>query len=189
MPLRLLVTADIHGFYSAWRKIFSLLKPDDMLIMAGDIFGTRYPAMNDPDYRPADIRAELVDIPHIIVYGNCDIPEFSPGLTYTYNYVWENKRIFIFHGDSAKRCPEKTDIIINGHTHVPMIQYLESKWIINPGSPARPRASIISSYAVITQQNIQVLNLDQDEPLFTADFASKVVQQKPASLHAGADCE
>jgi uncharacterized protein len=187
MSLRLVVTADIHGLYSAWKKICAQLVPSDLLIIAGDAFGTRYPLPSNPDYRPADIRAELVDIPHIIVSGNCDLQNFLPELTYTHNFVWENINIFIHHGDTLPLIPAETNLVISGHTHVPMVQYLEGHWLVNPGSPALPRA-YVASYAVITAKGIQVLNLN-GTTLITADFASKVVQQKPALLHASADYE
>lgn len=157
------------------------------MILAGDIFGTRYPDRQNPDYRPQDIRAELNDIEHIIVYGNCDVPEFSPGLTYTKPYLWENKKILITHGDLPLGYTPEIDLVISGHTHVPMIEYTEGAWSINPGSPARPRAHK-ASYAVITSIGIQVLDLN-DTALITADFSSKVVQQKPTLLCASLDRE
>jgi putative phosphoesterase len=187
MPLRLIVSADIHGYYSAWKKIIAKLKTNDLLIIAGDTFGTRYPDQQNPDYRPEDIRSELNDLEHLIVYGNCDIPQFSPGLTYTKTYFWENKKILIAHGDSPLGYIPGIDLIISGHTHVPMLEYSEGAWSINPGSPARPRAHT-ASYAVITSVGIQVLDL-HDTALITADFASKVVQQKPALLRASLDRE
>ena len=53
------ITADIHGRYSIWQKITQRLTPEDILIIAGDLFGTRYPEWSLPDYQPENIRAEL----------------------------------------------------------------------------------------------------------------------------------
>lgn len=187
MPVRLLVTADIHGYYSAWQALLKKRQPDDMLLIAGDTFGTRYPDSNDRDYRPEDIRAELQEIPHLAVYGNCDIPAFSPGLPYTVSYVWNDKLIFMHHGDSLPLIPENAFLVISGHTHVPMVQFIEGRWLVNPGSSARPRA-YAASYAIITTAGIQLCTL-QGTPFITADFASKAVRQKPIRNHASADYE
>jgi len=41
MP-KLIVTADIHGSYSSWLTIKALLGSNDKLVIAGDLFDTKY---------------------------------------------------------------------------------------------------------------------------------------------------
>ena len=41
MP-KLIVTADVHGSFSSWLTIKALLKNQDQLAIAGDLFDTKY---------------------------------------------------------------------------------------------------------------------------------------------------
>ena len=59
---RLLVTADVHGSHTAWLILKSLLKPDDILVVAGDLFDTRYGSWADNDFKPDALKEGLKDL-------------------------------------------------------------------------------------------------------------------------------
>ena len=42
------------------------------------------------------------------------------------------------------------DIVIFGHTHVPVFKQISGIWLLNPGSPARPREGSHAGFAVLT---------------------------------------
>ncbi|GBR74259.1 metallophosphatase superfamily [Candidatus Termititenax aidoneus] len=156
MP-RLLITADIHGFYSVWQKLLSRLQPEDVLVIAGDFFGNRYPYPNNPDYQPESLRREYQDLPNpkYFVYGNCDRPEFFPAQKYALSFVYENKKVLLYHGDSAVSAGDH-DIIITGHSHVAEIKEYQNKLYINPGSPSLPRKGR-PSYAIYQRGRAEIL--------------------------------
>jgi putative phosphoesterase len=147
---RVIITADIHGYYSAWQKIKTAVEPQDALIIAGDLFGNRYPDYNNPDFRPEDIRAEIGDIPLLYyVYGNCDIPQFCPGYAYEESFSALGKKWFIHHGD--KLFATDADIIVTGHTHIAEIRQESGRYFLNSGSPAKPRTGK-PSYIIYTDK-------------------------------------
>ncbi|MDR1996852.1 MAG: YfcE family phosphodiesterase [Candidatus Margulisbacteria bacterium] len=156
---RLFITADVHGYYSVWQSLRGKLLAEDILIIAGDFFGNRYPCLNDPDYQPENLRREYQDLTNqkYYVYGNCDRPDFFPGQQYELSFVFEQKKILLHHGDNTLPAGEH-DIIITGHTHAAEIREAQGKLYINPGSPSRPRSGA-SSYAVYARGEAQIWNL------------------------------
>ena len=58
MP-KLIVTADIHGSYSSWLTTKTLLNSNDKLVIAGDLFDTKYGSFSNADFQPELIKKEL----------------------------------------------------------------------------------------------------------------------------------
>ena len=48
------------------------------------------------------------------------------------------------------------DIVVFGHTHVPLCEYYGDALLLNPGSPSRPRGGAKPSFAVLTLQKGEV---------------------------------
>ncbi|MBU0993063.1 MAG: YfcE family phosphodiesterase [Proteobacteria bacterium] len=159
---RLIITADIHGFYSAWQKIVNVLNSDDSLVVAGDFFDTRYGKHSEPDYLPEIIRKEFthLNIPKYYVYGNCDQPAFFPGYDFWETFLFQGKKILLTHGHY--HLPENNgyDIRIQGHTHAGLIQQKSDGIFINPGSISLPRDNF-KSYAVIEGHHIRLVDIDK----------------------------
>lgn len=169
---RLLITADFHGIYSVWQKILNKLAPEDILVIAGDLFGTRYPSPDSPDYQPEKIRDEYIALKNqkYLVYGNCDIPEFFPGQKYELYFTYNSKKILLVHGDNEFEQAD-FDIVIFGHTHVPFLKKEAGKLYLNPGSPSKPRGFIgkelAYSFALIKDSLVNIIDLKNDRVLKT----------------------
>lgn len=164
---KLLVTADVHGSYSTWLTLKDLLDPDDALVVAGDLFGTRYPHYGSPDYQPDVIRNELVDFNHPLyfVYGNCDKSTFSPGYEATLTFEFMGHPVYLHHGHRPLTpLPFQEGIVIQGHTHVSMLQRKEGVVFLNPGSLSVPRDGVFS-YAVMTGNEIGVIDIKTKETI------------------------
>jgi uncharacterized protein len=43
----------------------------------------------------------------------------------------------------------QVDAVIYGHTHCPHLEQIDKLWMINPGSPSRPRTNSQGSYGLI----------------------------------------
>lgn len=166
MP-RLIVTADVHGSYSTWLTLKELVKPDDSLVVAGDLFGTRYPRYGFPDYQPEEIKQDLVNFtnPFYFVYGNCDKQSFYPDQKYALIFNFMNRQIFLHHGDKyLKKIPANVKIIIQGHTHLAFLEKQNNIIFLNPGSLAAPRNSFYT-YAVIEGNEVALINIKTGDTL------------------------
>lgn len=171
MP-KLIVTADVHGSYGTWLTLKELLSPGDGLIVAGDLFGTRYPRYGSPDYQPDVIREELVnfDHPFYFIYGNCDKSSFSPGYTDNLTIEYMECKIFIHHGHRyLKEFPFHSGLIIQGHTHVPALEEKNGLILLNPGSLSAPRSQF-HTYGTIENGDVKVINIKTGETMKALPF-------------------
>lgn len=170
MP-RLFVFADIHGSLGSWLTVRALLKNNDTLAVAGDLFDTRYGNYGNPDFMPEDIRSDLGSLGNDFhyVYGNCDVERFCPG--YDHEKIFEafGKTIGIHHGHKPFSQPGQIDILIQGHTHLCNLEEKNGLIYMNPGSITAPRNSL-ATYGMITSQGVALVELKTGKPLSELTF-------------------
>ena len=178
------IVSDTHGRIDVWRKVEEAFADTDIIIHAGDVLyhpprlgcveGYDIPAMADA----------LNDSPTpiIIAQGNCDaqvyeelldIPVQSP-----YAFVeFEGLRIVVNHGHLLKKKQMidlgkhyKADVFVTGHTHVPMLERVDSLVLMNPGSPSIPKfeynGRLIGSVGLITDTHFCIMSVDDGKILF-----------------------
>lgn len=160
--MKYLIASDIHGsayycrlFMRAWEA-----EQADKLILLGDILyhGPR----NDlpKEYAPKEVIQMLNACKeHILcVRGNCDAEVDQMVLEFPimadYAVLLEKERsIFLTHGHiyNEEKLPalQKGDILLHGHTHVPVCREHESYIYINPGSVSIPKENSPHSYMVL----------------------------------------
>ncbi len=164
---RLLITGDIHGNFSAWLTIRALMAPEDGLVVAGDLFDTRYGgSFSDPDYSPESIKKAVsdLDLPFYYVYGNCDEPWFCPGYDDQLEFTAAGRCFFLHHGHAIPRIPDNAQIIVQGHTHSSWLTRKDGRIFLNPGSIARPRDRV-ASYAIADQTGVRLIELKTGKTL------------------------
>ena len=145
--MKLMIASDIHGSAYYCEKLLKAYDEEkaDKLLLLGDILyhGPR----NDlpKDYAPKQVIAMLnprkQDL--LCVRGNCDtevdqmVLEFPILADYCILYLNE-RMIFATHGHvfNEKNLPQlkKGDILLHGHTHVPVCKETEDYIYLNPGS-------------------------------------------------------
>ena len=143
--------ADTHGQTEAIIACLTLIKPD-YLLFAGDF------------YRDGRTIANKLKLAATIVPGNCDP---SSHLRPEQVVDLQKHRFLLIHGHqhgvktSLQRLyyharELEVAAVVFGHTHKPFCERVGDIWMINPGSPARPRLSDQASYALIEvdQENI-----------------------------------
>ena len=160
MP-KLLITADVHGSYGTWMALKSLLEPEDALVVAGDLFDTRYGHWNSPDFQPRHIRDDLGKIKNQVYYvqGNCDEPAFYPDQVNTLTFEFMGLKIFLHHGHrNPGPIPSGVNLVIQGHTHLAALENIENTFFLNPGSLSYPRNGLFT-YGIVTDTRIQLMNL------------------------------
>lgn len=159
MP-RLIIVSDIHGFYTPWQTVLEILTSDDTLVVAGDLFDTRYGHINDKDFQPELIRSEFDHLKNdkYYVYGNCDKPSFYPGYEFAETFEFQGKNYMLTHGHYDLPDEKNGDIRIQGHTHKAMIEKKGHTIWVNPGSISLPRDTF-RGVAIIENREIKLVDM------------------------------
>ena len=104
------------------------------------------------------------------VKGNCDLYIRNESYELTFNA--NGKKIFLCHGhyydvkyglnsllNMAKR--NNIDIVVFGHTHIPLYEVIDNIIFINPGSTTYPRGGSEKSFGIlIIEENISYKNIN-----------------------------
>lgn len=156
-----MIASDIHGSAFYCSKMIEAYKREkaDKLLLLGDLLyhGPR----NDlpEEYAPKKVIEMLNDIKDEIlcVRGNCDtevdqmVLEFPIMAEYCILYQ-DNRMVFATHGHNFnpmdKPMLKKGDILLNGHTHVPKCEWMETFYYMNPGSVSIPKENSVHSYMI-----------------------------------------
>jgi len=138
--MRIGIMGDTHGDTEAIRAVVRAAGPVELWFHTGDY--------------SQDVRCleGIVDVPIYSVCGNCD--SYMDRAAVECLAKLEGSTIAMTHGhrlmgDYVKNLAvwggfKKADIVIFGHTHVPLVQWEEGILLINPGSPSRPRRGLPS---------------------------------------------
>ena len=157
--MKLFIASDIHGSAYYCRKLMEAYEREgaDRLILLGDLLyhGPR----NDlpKEYAPKEVIAMLNEKKQEIlcVRGNCDTEVDQMVLAFPimaeYGFLYERGRmIFLTHGHvyHEKHLPMigEGDILLHGHTHVPVCREHEHYIYMNPGSVSIPKEGSVPSY-------------------------------------------
>jgi len=165
---KLIVTADIHGSYSSWLTIKALLGSNDKLVIAGDLFDTKYGSFSNSDFQPESIKKELKDFSHdfYYVYGNCDVPSFFPGYKMKTILNAFNRKILLYHGDRFCKDLSGINTIIQGHTHIYSLLENSGQIFMNPGSITYPKSGI-ATYGIIDNISADIIELETGNSLIS----------------------
>ncbi|WP_301109548.1 metallophosphoesterase family protein [Sporosarcina sp.] len=93
------------------------------------------------------------------VTGNVDDDEMKKKFPLQQVIEAEGVRIGIVHGHGEKKTTEKRaveafkgvplDVLVFGHSHIPMLRYINQTLVINPGSPTDKRKLPYYSFAIL----------------------------------------
>lgn len=94
------------------------------------------------------------------VAGNCDGEDIISKFGKKKILQLEGFRIGVMHGEGMKKTTEKrvwdafagdkVDLVIFGHTHIPVCKRHKGVWMFNPGSPTDKRRQARYSFGIIT---------------------------------------
>lgn len=138
--VKALVFSDSHGSISSVEAAARAEKDFSLIIFAGDI-------QSDAE---AIVKA-YPRIPVAYVLGNNDW--FVKGVPYDRRFTFGGKKFFLTHGHkygvksgllqlSMKARETEADICVFGHTHVPLLEFQNGIYFINPGTAWRTYAVI-----------------------------------------------
>lgn len=173
--MKLLFLSDIHGSAYYTKQALEILKKEeaDYLIILGDelYHGPRNPLPKD--YNPKEVASLLNEYSKKItaVRGNCDSEVDQMLLNYPmmteYSTIFYNeKRIFVTHGHIYNKAnmPNMSsgDVLIYGHTHIPLAEKKDGIFVLNPGSISLPKQDNPNSYGVLKDNLFEVKDLEMN---------------------------
>lgn len=147
-PVVIGVISDTHGLVRP--EVHQALAGVYLILHAGDVCGD-------------EVLDELNLIaPVAAVAGNCD-PADDPRLPARIERTIEGVRIHVSHGhELGVPRPNKlleaydADVVIYGHTHVPLVNRVSGRLLLNPGAAGPRRFDIRPSVARLTLMNGRV---------------------------------
>lgn len=133
--------SDTHGLVRP--AVLTALRGVELILHAGDV--------------GAGVLPELRTIaPVLAVRGNTDRvddPELAPFLEREFDGI----RVHVSHGHeigstrpAALLQAYDADVIVYGHTHQPLIQRVDNRWVVNPGAAGPKRFQLPASVALMT---------------------------------------
>ncbi len=154
-PMKIGIIADTHGNLAGWRRAVELFGDVDLIVHCGDVLyhGPKFDPVEG--YAPRDLAAAInaMPVPVLIARGNgdsdvdqlvLDVPLQSP---YLFAQV-EGLRILAGHGhiQSAEELVTlarkwRVDLLLTGHSHVPMVARQDGLTHLNPGTVTYPLAA------------------------------------------------
>ncbi|EKO3959356.1 phosphodiesterase [Vibrio fluvialis] len=174
--MELFFASDLHGSLPATERVLQAYQQSDAdtLVLLGDILnhGPRNPIPEG--YNPPAVAERLNAFADriIAVRGNCDSEVDQMLLTFPMmaDYAWvlleSGQRLFLTHGhlyNQNKLPPLKEgDVLVHGHTHVPVAEKQPHNYLFNPGSVTFPRNGFAASFGRFRHGIIEVCSFDGD---------------------------
>lgn len=172
--MKLLFVSDLHGSLHYGREFERIYQEEnpDYLVLLGDLLyhGARNPLTEE--YNPKELIPILNKYKDriIAVRGNCDsevdqmVLEFEIMGDYSTILV-DGIRLFLTHGHkyNAQNLPKLSarDVLVHGHTHLPLAEKTGEYYVFNPGSIALPKGGNLNSYGVYEEGQFRVKALDK----------------------------
>ncbi|MBP3283946.1 MAG: phosphodiesterase [Clostridia bacterium] len=175
--MKFMFASDIHGSKKECEKLFTLFQEEkaDRLILLGDYLyhGPRngIPENYDPQAVVEMLNRHKTQL--FCVRGNCDseVDQMLLQVPMMADYLilpLENNHIaFVTHGHlyNTTTPPPLTsgDLLIHGHTHIPIIEHQEHYTYLNPGSVTFPKSESGSSYMIYESGKFIIKTFDRQE--------------------------
>ncbi len=185
--MRIGVISDTHGRIDGWEKAVSIFAGVNTILHAGDVL-YHPPKLSCSDGYNIPTLADALNSSKasiVIARGNCDAEVYEELLNMPVQSPYavaeiDGLRIVITHGH---RYTEEdmidlgqsfhADVLVSGHTHIPVLERIDSLVLMNPGSPAIPKfewnGKLTGSVGLITDDRFSILSIDTGEPIFELD--------------------
>lgn len=172
--MKLFFVSDLHGSLPATEQALALFQASgaQSLILLGDVLnhGPRNPIPEG--YNPPAVAERLNHFAEqiIAVRGNCDsevdqmLLQFPMMSDYAWVLLSSGQRLFLTHGHLYYRDKlpplREGDVLVHGHTHIPVAERVGAVWIANPGSMTFPRGNYQPSYGLLEEGVMKVISVE-----------------------------
>lgn len=174
--MKLMFASDIHGSLPATERVLSLFAQSGArwLIILGDVLNHGPRNALPEGYAPAQVAEKLNPLASriIAVRGNCDSEVDQMLLHFPLTAPWqqvllEQRRLFLTHGHllSPDNLPPLAagDVLVYGHTHIPVAEKRGEIYHFNPGSVSIPKGGYPASYGMLDGNTLSVIALNDQQ--------------------------
>ncbi|QLU67656.1 phosphodiesterase [Citrobacter freundii] len=171
--MKLMFASDIHGSLPATERVLELFAQSGArwLVILGDILNHGPRNALPQGYAPAQVADRLNALASriIAVRGNCDSEVDQMLLHFPITAPWQqvlmdNQRLFLTHGHlyGPENLPalNADDVLIYGHTHLPVAEMRGDIYHFNPGSASIPKRGFTASYGILDDNVLSVMALN-----------------------------
>ncbi|MBR4944606.1 MAG: phosphodiesterase [Peptococcaceae bacterium] len=165
--MKIMIASDIHGSALYCRKMLEAFDAEqaDKLLLLGDVLyhGPRNPLPEE--YDPKAVAAMLNERKQQIlcVRGNCDgevdqmMLEFPIMADYCILYAGK-RMVFATHGhhhnENSLPMLQPGDVLLHGHTHIPVLEDRGAYILANPGSVTLPKQNSARGYLLLEDERM-----------------------------------
>lgn len=174
--MKLMFASDIHGSLPATERVLSRFVQSgaQWLIVLGDVLNHGPRNALPEGYAPAQVAEKLNQYADkiIAVRGNCDSEVDQMLLHFPITTPWqqillEKRRLFLTHGHlfGPDNLPPLStgDVLVYGHTHIPVAEQREGVVHFNPGSVSIPKGGNVPSYGMLEDNLLSVIALNDQQ--------------------------
>lgn len=174
--MKLMFASDIHGSLPATERVISLFEQSgaQWLVILGDVLNHGPRNALPEGYAPAQVaeKLNLYASQIIAVRGNCDSEVDQMLLQFPITAPWqqvllEKCRLFLTHGHlfGPDNLPVLAagDVLVYGHTHIPVAEKQGSIVHFNPGSVSIPKGGYAPSYGMLEDNQLRVIALNDQQ--------------------------
>ena len=174
--MKLMFASDIHGSLPATERVLSLFEQSgaQWLVILGDVLNHGPRNALPEGYAPAQVaeKLNLYASQIIAVRGNCDSEVDQMLLQFSITAPWQQVllqkcRLFLTHGHlfGPDNLPVLAtgDVLVYGHTHIPVAEKQGSIVHFNPGSVSIPKGGYAPSYGMLEDNQLRVIALNDQQ--------------------------
>lgn len=167
--MKYLVCSDIHGSIDSALKLIDVFNDEacDFILLLGDVL-YHGPRNDLPDYyEPKKVIEALNAISDKIlcVKGNCEAEVDQMVLKFKINDFIDKKinclDAHLEHGHHLDEYKGNAQIILSGHTHIPVLEKKNNVIYLNPGSITIPKNGSKRGYAIWDNKEISLYDIDK----------------------------
>ncbi len=173
--MKLMIASDLHGSAFYVEKLLSAmeLEQPDKLILLGDLL-YHGPRNDLPEgYAPKKVIEMLSGIQSRVlsIRGNCEAEVDQMVLPFPvlndYGVLFvDGITMYLIHGHKNMDMPvQKGDVILSGHTHVPVLREEQEIYYGNPGSVSIPKQNSVHGYLIYENGTLYHRGLTQGDLL------------------------
>ncbi|MCT4702389.1 phosphodiesterase [Enterobacteriaceae bacterium H20N1] len=181
--MKLMFASDIHGSLPATERVLAIFAQSGAqgLVLVGDLLNHGPRNALPEGYDPAAVADRLNGAADkiIAVRGNCDSEVDQMLLRFPITapfaqILLPGLRLFVTHGHLFN--PDKLpplaphDVLIFGHTHLPMAENRDGLYFFNPGSVSMPKGGFAASYGMLNDGVLSVHALNNDGVIAQVDI-------------------
>jgi putative phosphoesterase len=173
--MKLMFASDIHGSLPAAERVLALFAQSgaQWLVLLGDLLYHGPRNALPEGYNPAQVAERLNDYAAriIAVRGNCDSEVDQMLLHFPITAPWQQvllptRRLFLTHGhlfgpDNLPTLAEG-DVLVYGHTHLPVAEKRGEIFHFNPGSVSIPKGGFAASYGMLDEGLLSIKALNDN---------------------------